>query len=126
MAINEIPSTQSTDPDPATCYQQDGHYYKGQRVLHQEFGLGTVTQVRRDNIRVVMDQGTAQPRGKKARRFASAPLSLRDAMAANYFSLDDMDTLCEWNEEDLKESVALVVHGIARAILTVSSMSSML
>lgn len=122
MATYETPFHQPINLNLVTCYKPTGRYFAGQRILHDDFGLGTVTQVRRQTIHVVMDQDPDQPGGKKARCFSSASLTLQEAMTANKFDYEDMNTLFEWNEEDLEESLALFVHDLAKAILMMSSM----
>lgn len=116
MATYKSSSTQPINLDQATCYTPTGRYFTGQRILHHDFGLGTVTQVRRETIHVVMDQDPDQPGGKKARRFSSASLTVDEAMTANNFDYEDMNTLFDWNEEDLEESRALLDLGFARLI----------
>lgn len=104
MAKNTVRPTPSTRPGLVTVYKQDGHYFVGQRLLHHDFGFGTVTQVRRSKIHVVMDDDPIQPDGKKKeRRFLSGVLTLQERMVANNFSHDDLDLLFAMDEEDFEE-----------------------
>lgn len=111
MATYDNTSALPINPNQVTCYTPTGHYYAGQRILHQDFGPGTITQVHHDNIRVVMDQDPDQSGEKKARRFQSASLTVEEAMTANYFYDDDILTLLDWYNDDLTESRALLGQG---------------
>ena len=91
-----------------TVYKLDGHYSVGQRLLLPGIGLGTVTQVRRNLIHVVLDVDKDKPKDERVRRFRSAVLTLRERMAANHFNYDDLETLIEMDLEDLEESVAML------------------
>ena len=111
MAKNTFHPTSSPHLGLVTVYKQDGHYFVGQRLLHSEFGLGTVTQVRRSKIHVVMDDDPTQPGGKKKeRRFPSGVLTLQERMVANNFSHDDLDLLFAMDEEDFDEHFRIRAH----------------
>lgn len=108
MAERPVPTSRNTSPELVTVYKQDARYQTGQRILHPEFGLGTVIQVRRNLIHVVFDADKGKPKDERMRRFRSAVLNLRERMAANHFNHDDLDTLFQMDLEDLEESVALL------------------
>jgi hypothetical protein len=108
MAEKPVPTPRNSSPDLVTVYKQNGRYHTGQRILHSHFGLGTVTQVRRNLIHVVLDNDQSQPKGKRERRFRSAVLTLRERMAANHFNHDDLETLFDMDREDFEEYVALL------------------
>lgn len=107
MANNDVRPTSSPQPGLVTVYKRDGYYFVGQRILHHTFGLGTVTQVRRSKIHVVMDDDPTLPEGKKERRFLSGVLTLQQRMEANNFSHDDLDLLFEMDQEDFEEHIGL-------------------
>lgn len=112
MARESVPPTRSTNSHLVTVYKQDGRYFVGQRILHPEFGLGMVTQVRRNLIHVALDDDQSQPGGKRARRFRSAVLTLSERMLANNFSHDDLETLFEMDREDFDEHFRLHSHEV--------------
>lgn len=113
MASNPVPPTRHTNRELVTVYKQDGHYFVGQRLLHPDFGLGTITQVRRSKIHVLMDDDPAQPGCKrKERRFLSGVLTLQERMVANNFSHEDLDLLFQMDEEDFDEHFRIRAHDL--------------
>jgi len=113
MASNPVRPTQMNERELVTVYRPDRRYQTGQRILHPDFGLGTVIQVRRYLIHVALDVDKNKPKDERVRRFLSAELTLRERMAANHFNYDDLDTLIDMDLEDLEESVALLAQDIA-------------
>jgi hypothetical protein len=73
------------DREHVIPYRRSGSYIMGQRVEHNQFGLGTVIRVRHEKVVILFD---ADGKDGKARRFLSAKLNLAQRRLANGLDVD--------------------------------------